>query len=72
MYDRNKIPLPDNRFRPPLDLPDEVQGSREIYAYARVEEPTDTVFLRELRHGYYACVSYVDAQIGLILDALKA
>ncbi|ULB35112.1 sulfatase [Proteiniphilum propionicum] len=70
MYDRNKIPLPDNRFRP-LDLPDEVQGSREIYAYARVEEPTDTVFLRELRHGYYACVSYVDAQIGLILDALK-
>jgi len=26
---------------------------------------------RELRHGYYACVSYVDAQIGKVLDALK-
>jgi arylsulfatase A-like enzyme len=27
---------------------------------------------RELVHGYYACVSYVDAQIGKVLDALEA
>ena len=27
---------------------------------------------RELIHGYYACVSYVDAQIGKVLDRLKA
>ena len=26
---------------------------------------------KELIHGYYACVSYVDAQIGLVLDELK-
>ena len=26
---------------------------------------------RHLMHGYYACVSYVDAQIGRLLDALK-
>ena len=25
---------------------------------------------QHLRHGYYACVSYVDAQIGRVLDAL--
>ena len=25
---------------------------------------------QQLRHGYYACVSYVDAQIGRVLDAL--
>jgi arylsulfatase A-like enzyme len=24
-----------------------------------------------LRHGYYACVSYVDAQVGRVLDALR-
>ena len=24
-----------------------------------------------LRHGYYACVSYVDAQVGKVLDALQ-
>lgn len=27
---------------------------------------------RELIHGYYACTSYVDAQIGKLLDALEA
>jgi iduronate 2-sulfatase len=26
---------------------------------------------RHLRHGYYACVSYADAQVGKLLDALK-
>ena len=26
---------------------------------------------KELIHGYYSCVSYVDAQIGLVLDELK-
>lgn len=26
---------------------------------------------RELIHGYYACVSYIDAQIGLIMEYLK-
>ena len=26
---------------------------------------------RELIHGYYACVSYIDAQVGKILDAVK-
>jgi len=71
LYDRNEIPLPSNRFRPE-NLPDEVQNSREIYAYACVSEPEDTEYLRELRHGYYACVSYVDAQIGMILNALKS
>ena len=32
----------------------------------------DTALQRELVHGYYACVSYVDAQIGRLLDALEA
>ena len=26
---------------------------------------------RELIHGYYACISYMDAQVGKVLDALK-
>lgn len=70
LYHRDEIPLPTNRFRPE-NLPDEVQNSGEIYAYACVKEPTDTEYLRQLRHGYYACVSYVDTQIGLILNMLK-
>lgn len=70
LYNRDSIPLPSNRFRPD-GLPDQVQNSGEIYAYARVSEPEDTDYLRELRHGYYACVSYVDAQIGLVLEELE-
>ena len=27
---------------------------------------------KELIHGYYACVSYIDAQIGLVLDELES
>ena len=27
---------------------------------------------RELIHGYYACISYIDAQIGKLMEALKA
>ena len=31
---------------------------------------TDSV-ARKLRHGYYACISYVDAQIGKLIETLK-
>lgn len=29
-------------------------------------------YARELRHGYFACVSFIDAQIGIVMDSLKA
>ncbi len=34
-------------------------------------EPLSEVQTRELRHGYYACVSFVDAQIGRLLAELE-
>ena len=70
LYDREKIPLATNRFRPE-NLPAEVQNSGEIYAYAKTSTPDDVYFQREVKHGYYACLSYVDAQIGKVLDALE-
>lgn len=69
MYRRDEIPLAANRFRPRY-LPEEVQGSQEILSYARVDTKAET-FQREAKHGYYASVSYVDAQIGRILTALE-
>ncbi len=46
---------------------------RELGGYKEV--PKDEKFgvdkTRHLRHGYYACVSYADAQVGKLLDALK-
>lgn len=69
LYDRASIPQPANRFRPE-GLPPQVRNSGEIYAYARTTTPEDIYFQQEAKHGYYACLSYVDAQIGKVLDAL--
>ena len=69
LYKREEIPLATNRFRPE-GLPEQVRNSSEIYAYARVADTSDIDFQREVKHGYYACLSYVDAQIGKVLDAL--
>ena len=63
------ISIASNRFRP-SDLPDEVQNSSEIYAYARVSSPTDEEFLRQVKTGYYACVSYIDHLFGVLMDTL--
>jgi hypothetical protein len=34
--------------------------------------PVSEVQEKELIHGYYACVSYIDAQLGRLMDALEA
>lgn len=70
MYERDRIPLAGNPYLP-TDLPREVTPSGEIFSYARVNDLKEVAFQREAKHGYYACVSYVDAQIGMILDELK-
>lgn len=69
LYHREDIPLADNRFRPE-GLPKQVTGSKEIVSYARVTDTNDDAFQREAKHGYYASISYVDAQIGKIVQVL--
>jgi iduronate 2-sulfatase len=67
-----------------FDLPGEPQGvqgaptiayhtHRELGGYTGMpkDERLNAEQTRTLRHGYYACVSYTDAQIGKVLDALK-
>lgn len=73
MYDRNKIQLPDNNYRP-KDAPDaSVHNSGELRAYTGIPKkvPLNDSLAITMIHGYRACVSYVDAQIGRVLDALK-
>jgi len=45
----------------------ELAGYRDVPSDERVGAATAA----ELRHGYYACVSYVDAQIGRLLQGLE-
>ncbi|MFT5326733.1 MAG: iduronate 2-sulfatase, partial [Planctomycetaceae bacterium] len=72
LYDHEKIQVPDN-YRVPKDAPKEsIHSSGEMRAYAGIPSkgPVSEETARNLIHGYYACVSYADAQIGKLLDEL--
>jgi iduronate 2-sulfatase len=73
LYDREKIPLPENDQHPQGAPELATRSWRELEGYTDI--PADgnisTAKIRELRHGYYACVSYVDALVGRLLDELK-
>ena len=72
MYDEKKIALADNPYRP-KNAPKSLKGSGEIHSYHnRNIEYNSEAWHRSCRHGYYACVSYIDAQIGRVLDTLDA
>jgi iduronate 2-sulfatase len=72
LYNVAKIPLATNRF-PIKNAPDFLQSSREIFGQYTANEgfPDDTAFHQKSIHGYLASVSYIDAQIGRIIDELK-
>jgi arylsulfatase A-like enzyme len=74
LYDRAKIPLAPNPF-PQKDAPGFalVRGAAELRSYAGTPNisPLPDDFARELMHGYYAAVSYMDAQVGRVLDELE-
>jgi len=72
LYDPAKIQFPEYQKKS-LNAPDEsMHNSGELRAYRDIP-PTgrlsDTM-ARNLIHGYYACVSYIDAQVGKVLNAL--
>jgi arylsulfatase A-like enzyme len=66
-YDADKIPLPAN-FLPqhPFDNGDMVQRDEELLPWPR---PKDQI--RQMNAEYARYISYLDAQIGRILDALE-
>jgi arylsulfatase A-like enzyme len=71
LYDPDVIDPADNRF-PIVNQPGSLSNSSEITQYAKIEGwPADEAFHRQARHAYFACVSYVDALIGKLIDELK-
>ncbi len=71
LYDPEKIEPADNRYRP-KNAPEALTGSTEIHKYhKRNMEYNSEEWHRNCRHGYYACVSYVDAQVGRVMQALE-
>lgn len=73
LYQADSIPLPDRNQAPEHAPAIALHNGVELRGYTDIPDtggiPTDKI--RELRHGYYACISYVDAQIGRLLDELE-
>ena len=75
LYDGAALPLPEHRD-PPKNVDPALSLNRNselVNNYAALNNPEEATEAeaRLLRHGYFACVSYVDAQIGRVLDELE-
>ncbi|MCR9202350.1 MAG: sulfatase [Planctomycetaceae bacterium] len=70
MYERSEISLPKFAGKPDRAPAFAFHDSREILRAAGRQGLT-LGQVRELRHGYLAGISYLDAQLGLLLDALE-
>ena len=73
LYDRNEIEVVSNS-KQPTDVPKvALHTSGELRAYSDIPPsgPVNDVKAKELIHGYRACVSFIDAQLGRVMSKLK-
>ena len=72
LYDFESIQIPENDCAPKDAPKGAVHTSGELRAYASIppKGPVDELAARQLIHGYYASVSFTDAQIGKIIQSL--
>ena len=73
LYKENNITLPVNHIFPESvpKVANHKWGELRSYNKIPKEGPIDDGMAKHLIHGYYACVSYIDAQIGKLVDTLK-
>ena len=78
LYDRNNIPLAPNDSLPKDIHIQSLHGSGEFNQYgltderAALDQPLSEEYAKKIKHSYLAAVSYIDAQIGLLLKELDA
>lgn len=75
LYDPEELPMPTSQVNPEGSLPYSNKRDGEIVQYlgipsAAENDPFPDSVTRKLIHGYYAGVSFVDAQIGKVLQQL--
>ncbi|MBC8344254.1 MAG: sulfatase, partial [Bacteroidetes bacterium] len=77
LYERDSIPLANNPFLPENMPKMAMNNMLELLRYDDMlgmpnsfEGQIPEAKQRELIHGYYASVSYIDAQVGRLMDAL--
>ena len=72
MYDRDAIPMAEHQSAPEDGAAMGLHASFELRVRAGIPKsgPIEGDLARTLKHGYLACVSYIDAQIGRMIAAL--
>jgi iduronate 2-sulfatase len=71
-YDRARLPLATNEFLPKGAPAFATTTAQDFLSYANVPEgKLPEAFQRACLHGYLASISYIDAQVGLLLTALE-
>ncbi len=77
LYEETDIPVSPSGFLPENINRASLHSSGEFNSYKLGEEkpsldsPVSDEYARKLRHAYYACVSYIDVQIGMVLGELE-
>ena len=74
LYDREAISLPASMAHPKKAPEFAVRSWGELEGYRDIAKNGSLTVaqVKELRHGYYACVSYIDAQVGKLMETLEA
>ena len=74
MYNPDDFKLVDNPYPPENATEFTMNNFGELRNYWQMpkgKEPVDNELARHLIHGYHACVSFIDAQVGRVLDELE-
>jgi iduronate 2-sulfatase len=73
LYERKKMPIAENRYYPKGAPEIALKKYGELFGYADIPAGTPLTddLVRQCMHGYYACISYADAQLGRLIAALK-
>lgn len=77
LYNRNEVPtapfasVPENASKRSLHSSNEFNQYKLGEEKASLNSAVSDAYARKVRHAYFACVSYVDAQIGKVLQELE-
>ncbi|MCK5729930.1 MAG: sulfatase-like hydrolase/transferase, partial [Draconibacterium sp.] len=77
MYNEAELPIAPFAGIPENSSKASLHGSGEFNQYKLGEEkaslnaPVSDEYARKVRHGYFACVSFIDAQIGKLMNELE-
>ena len=77
LYNEDELPVSPTPFIPQNVNAASLHGSGEFNQYKLGEEkaslkaPVSDEYARKVRHAYFACVSYIDAQVGKLIAELE-